>query len=102
MEQQERFGWIGFYSELADKLTFYRNRRPELIAVVKDVYAKTGIRLPKLDGGELADIDPFSVFGLFNKGIKNENRTKSLQGCPICLVMDKCRRVLKAQRKGAK
>ena len=35
------------------------------------------INLPKLENeGKVFDIDPFTVFGLFNKGITNENRIK--------------------------
>lgn len=76
MDQEENFEWIDFYSELADKIAPYRSRRPELIKIVEAAYAQMGMRLPKLDNGEPTDIDPFTVFGLFNKGIKDENRTK--------------------------
>ena len=39
------------------------------------------MKLPKLDdAGELTDIDPFTVFGLFNKGITNANRISILKG----------------------
>ena len=33
------------------------------------------MKVPKLESGdEIIDIDPFTVFGLFNKGITNANR----------------------------
>ena len=76
MNQEENFKWIDFYSELADRIVPYRSRRSELIKIIEAVYNQTGIKLPKLDNGEPTDIDPFTVFGLFNKGIKDENRTK--------------------------
>ena len=32
--------WVGYYKELADKLTDYQNKRYELIEIVKEVYKK--------------------------------------------------------------
>lgn len=33
------------------------------------------MKVPKLESGdEIIDIDPFTIFGLFNKGITNANR----------------------------
>ena len=88
MEQQEHFEWTGFYSELADKLAPYRDRRPELIDIVKDVHIRAGLKLPKLDKGEPTDIDPFTVFGTFNKGIRDESRTKLAAAYAEALGMD--------------
>lgn len=68
--------WIEFYMELADRLLEYKGRRTELVSIIKDVYAQIGLKLPKLDEGELFDIDPFTIFGLFNKGVSDVNRTK--------------------------
>ena len=65
------FEWIGFYSEFATKLLPYKGNRPELIRIVKAVYDKLGMRLPKLEeDGNPVDIDPFTVYALFNKGIR--------------------------------
>lgn len=73
--------WIDFYMEFADKLTYYANHRPVLIEIIKNVYDTIGMRLPKLeDDNNLVDIDPFTVFGLFNKGITDANRIKILNG----------------------
>lgn len=68
--------WTGFYQEFADKLLAYKNDRQKLISVLNDVYSRTGMQLPKLEADELNDIDPFTVFGLFNKGITDANRRK--------------------------
>ena len=69
------FTWIPFYMEFADKLCFYKNRRSKLVEIIKDVYKKTGLKFPTLEkDGNLFDIDPFTVFGLFNKGITDSNR----------------------------
>ena len=67
-----------FYEELADKLLPFRADRAALIERVRAVYDRTGIKFPTLQAkdAELSDIDPFTMFGLFNKGITNENRLK--------------------------
>ena len=70
-----RFEWIDFYTAFATKLLPYRENRPELIRKVKAVYEKLGMKLPKLEeNGNPVDIDPFTVYALFNKGISNANR----------------------------
>ena len=69
------FTWIPFYMEFADKLRDYKERRGELVDIIKDVYKNTGIKLPTLEkDGAVFDIDPFTVFGLFNKGITDTKR----------------------------
>lgn len=75
-----QFTWIGFYEELADKLLAYRNRRDNLINKLTSIYESIGMSLPKLEADELLDIDPFTIFGLFNKGITNANREKIIAG----------------------
>lgn len=75
-----QFTWIGFYEELADKLLAYRNRHDDLINKLTSIYESIGMSLPKLEADELLDIDPFTVFGLFNKGITNTNREKIIAG----------------------
>ena len=73
--------WIDFYMELADKLATYENHRSVLIQKIRDIYENIGMRLPKLEeDNQIVDIDPFTVFGLFNKGITDANRIKILNG----------------------
>ena len=73
--RNECFTWVPFYSELADKLLAYKNNRQELVEKLQNLYQNLGIKLPKLDvAGVPSDIDPFTVFGLFNRGISNTNR----------------------------
>lgn len=73
--------WVGFYSELADKLLPYKNRRGELIEKLQVLYDVLGMKLPKLDSGTMpTDIDPYTIFGLFNKGISQDNRIKIIGG----------------------
>lgn len=75
-----KFTWISFYEELSDKLLTYRDRRDDLINKLATVYESIGMSLPKLEADELQDIDPFTVFGLFNKGITDANRQKIIAG----------------------
>ena len=75
-----KFTWISFFKELSDKLLTYRDRRDVLINKLATVYESIGMSLPKLEADELQDIDPFTVFGLFNKGITDANRQKIIAG----------------------
>ena len=70
------FTWIPFYKEFANKLLEYQNNRPELINKIKDIFLRmSNLTLPTLErDNNIIDIDPFTVFGLFNKGITNNNR----------------------------
>lgn len=69
------YTWVGFYTELADNLLEYKDDRGRLIDLLISTYRGIGMRLPKLDSSEVpADIDPYTVFGLFNKGISEKNR----------------------------
>jgi len=73
-----QFDWVNFYKEFAHKLLAYRDNRHELIEHVKSIYSETGINLPTLEkDNQIVDIDPFTVFGLFNKSsMKESNRIK--------------------------
>lgn len=69
--------WVSFYEELADKLLPYKDDRQALIAKLRSIYAELGMKFPKLDHTDTpSDIDPYTVFGLFNKGISHANRVK--------------------------
>ena len=75
METSKQYGWVRFYTELADKLLEYRSDRQALIQIIKDVFLNVKNDIPKLDeDGKLSDIDPFTVIGLVNKGITMSNR----------------------------
>lgn len=73
--------WIKFYTEFAEKLLPYMKDRQTLIEKIKAVYTAIDMRLPKLEkDNNIIDIDPFTIFGLFNKGITNTNRITILHG----------------------
>ena len=79
MNIQKQFDWTSFHHEFAQKLVVYKNNRQDLVGKVKDIYKLSGISMPTLEkDNNLVDIDPFTVFGLFNKNLRVENRIKIL------------------------
>lgn len=77
--EKNQYDWVDFYREFASILLDYKNRRDELIEKVVAIYAMTGISMPTLErDNQLVDIDPFTVFGLFNKKLTDENRINIL------------------------
>ena len=75
MTNSNQFDWVDFYKELAIKLRFYKADRQVLIDKVKNVFEGTELNLPTLESyNNIVDIDPFTVYGLFNRGFKIANR----------------------------
>lgn len=71
------YNWTNYYSELADKLLSYRNKRAELLSLMESVYKDLDMKYPFAYRGEqLNDVDPFTIYGTFNKGITQNNRKK--------------------------
>lgn len=77
----DTFTWIPLYKELAIKLSAYRDRQSELIQLLEDIRTKGYVVTPLNDQSEengdphlLQEIDPFTFFGTFNRGIRNEHR----------------------------
>ena len=69
------FTWIPIYTELATVLLTYRSDRSALIQRLQSAYDSISMKLPTLDSTPApTDIDPFTVFGLFNKGLSDANR----------------------------
>lgn len=80
MNTVDQFLWVDFYQEFAQKLVAYRDNRLDLIKKVKEIYKLSAISMPTLEkDNNLVDIDPFTVFGLFNKKLRDENRIKLLE-----------------------
>ena len=81
---EERFSWIPFYSELAKALLAYKDERKPLVDFVYSELSQVGGRslvdyIHMEDGSKVKDIDPFSVFAIFNRSLKLENRIGFLQ-----------------------
>ena len=73
--------WIPFYRELADKLVAYKDNRKALLEQLHEIFQHIGMDSPFVEKtATMTDVDPFSVFGCFNKGLTNANRTKILTG----------------------
>lgn len=76
------YEWIPFYEEFADSLLKYKNNRKELIDKIYKCYDENNIQIATLEGDGAGksifpfDIDPFTVFALFNKKISDDNRIK--------------------------
>lgn len=69
------FTWVPFFEELADCLLKYKNNRKELIALIKQAHELVGKSLPKIenDNNNIPDIDPFTIYALFNRGKQSTN-----------------------------
>lgn len=76
MTNSNQYSWVKFYKEFAMKLLDYKDNRQGLIQLIKSIYSETDINLPTLEkDNNIVDIDPFTIFGLFNKSsMKPENR----------------------------
>lgn len=75
----KEFEWTAFYPEFANALAAYAVNRAGLVAKLQNCYKTVSMNFPKMDyDGRVRDVDPFTVFGLFNKGISNGNRIKLL------------------------
>lgn len=74
------FTWIPYYKKFAQRLTQFQKDRKRLLNLIYDNRDELLAKYLHDQGGEgdlLEDIDPFTVFGLFNRGIKHENRINS-------------------------
>jgi len=78
------FTWIPIYKELSVKLLNYENRQNDLLDIIKKITA-TGIPMipiqdkPSMnETSELREIDPFTFYSSFNRGITNDNRKQIL------------------------
>jgi len=96
--------WADFYMEFADKLLEYNDNRTGLINKLQNVFNNLNMKLPTLENDENGntivpfDIDPFTVFALFNKQISAENRmniTREIKNefslkndSPICIAQE--------------
>lgn len=76
------FTWIPYYKEFAQRLTQFQKDRKRLLNLIYNNRDELLAKYLHDQGGEgdlLEDIDPFTVFGLFNRGIKHENRINSVK-----------------------
>ena len=72
----QNFSWIPFYMEMADKLLAFKNNRKALIDIMYSLDSQYVSYIHTNDGGHYPDIDPFTFFGIFNRGNSFEKRKK--------------------------
>ena len=76
------FTWIPFYKEFAEKLLQFQTDRKKLLKLIYDNRATLLADYLHDEGGKddlFTDIDPFTTFGIFNRGVKKENRIRSAE-----------------------
>jgi 5-methylcytosine-specific restriction enzyme B len=76
-----RFEWTRFYEAVADKLLAFKVDRTPLVEAIRDIASRveglghlSGDRYADGSTGFVRDVCPFTVMGLFNRGIKLANR----------------------------
>ncbi len=78
------FTWIPIYQELATELAKWQVRQAELIQFLEDLRKKDYVITPLTDKDKdgaiflYEEIDPFTFFGVFNRGIRQDQRVSIL------------------------
>lgn len=78
METENRFSWIPFYTELAEKLLTYKDQRKELTDIVYELGEVTDY-LRDNESKKIKELHPFAIFGVFNRHQTDVNRKKICQ-----------------------
>lgn len=78
------FSWIPFYKEFAKALLSCKADRGPLVDFIYSELSKIGDKslvdyLHMRDGSRVTDIDPFSVYAIFNRSLRTDNRMGILQ-----------------------
>ena len=74
------FTWTDLYQELADKVLSFKNDRATFVQLVEKSYKDANLEYKLYwDGHYFTDLDPFTFFGTFNKGIAEKNRIELLK-----------------------
>ena len=75
MEVENRFSWIPFYTELAEKILTYKDNRVELSDIVYELGDVTDY-LRDNEYKKIKELHPFAIFGVFNRHQTDVNRKK--------------------------
>lgn len=70
----KNYTWIPFYEEMAEKLLQFKDDRKPLLDILYQLGDKQVGYIKTDDGGHVHDVDPFTVFGTFNRSLTEENR----------------------------
>lgn len=80
--KDKKYTWIPYYKEFAEKLLQFRSNRKELLVMIYDHRKELHVDyLHDKEGKDdlLTDIDPFSIFGIFNRHIEHLNRLNAVR-----------------------
>ncbi len=73
--EDKSFTWIPFYTELAKALLKYKeDRKPLVDWIYNNLQGYLNHFKDAPDGRPMPDVDPFSVFAIFNRGITEDKR----------------------------
>lgn len=78
MSESSKFTWIPFYEEFARKLALYKDDRASLVEKVKKLDEWIGFIKARAENQDFDDIDPYTVFAIFNRSSKTEKRQRIL------------------------
>jgi len=79
-ETPKKFSWINIYKEIAVKLIEFKDKQHELISLLKQMISDGIVCMSIKDKDEndqevdMSEIDPFTFFANFNRGITSNNR----------------------------
>ena len=77
-KDKPNFDWVDFYMEFADRLLEYKDNRKGLIATIREVNELfRSIKLSEFDFED--DVDPFTIFALFNRNVNDGNRVSIIK-----------------------
>lgn len=80
MATKNVFRWTTIYEKIADGLLKYRDNRERLLSGIKKIYSEIDLDYPFVyHGNDLVDICPFTIFGMFNRGITDEHRAEIIK-----------------------
>lgn len=86
---QNFYLWVPFYEELGQKLSAYKDKRTALLDWIYSDLASDSKYMHDSNGNRLKDIDPFSVMGIFNRHITEENKNRISQKFKDYFKIDK-------------
>ena len=69
--------WVPFYNELAETLLQFKDDRKPLLDIILSLPNEHIAYLKEYDGKPIKDIEPFSLFAIFNRGI-TESKKKDI------------------------
>lgn len=82
------FAWTAFYEEFADKIAPYADNQSALFEKIRNAFAGAEQTMAKLAyNGDAIRIDPFTIYGLFNKRESHDKRTELAEQLKLQLDM---------------